>query len=205
MVPFAAWLAAVGVGTLSLPALGLAGVVAAVCMGLPAGGGAQSGRGADGIRAIGLSLLGASFVLVMLVRAVHEPAVNQGNPADWTALTDVIGRRQYDVPPLWPRRAPAWLQVGNMIQYADWQFAFGLDDRPGASWARTPFTLVFLALGALGAGAQRRAHPREFGALAMLFGCASLGVVAILNLRAGPSYGWGILPANALHEARERD
>jgi hypothetical protein len=34
---------------------------------------------------------------------------------------------------------------------------------------------------------------------------ASLGVVGILNLLAGPSYGYGILPDGAPREARERD
>jgi hypothetical protein len=34
---------------------------------------------------------------------------------------------------------------------------------------------------------------------------ASLGTIIVLNLRAGPSYGVGVLPADALHEARERD
>jgi len=34
---------------------------------------------------------------------------------------------------------------------------------------------------------------------------ASLGVVAYLNLKAGPSIGWTVLPDDAPHEARERD
>ena len=33
----------------------------------------------------------------------------------------------------------------------------------------------------------------------------SLGVALYLNLKAGPSIGWGILPGDAPHEARERD
>jgi hypothetical protein len=39
----------------------------------------------------------------------------------------------------------------------------------------------------------------------VLIGCASLGVMLYLNLKAGPSLGWGILPETAPHEARERD
>lgn len=41
--------------------------------------------------------------------------------------------------------------------------------------------------------------------MALLLLTASLGVVVVLNLRAGPSIGAGILPPEALHEARERD
>ncbi|MFP5356297.1 MAG: hypothetical protein ACLGIK_14310, partial [Gemmatimonadota bacterium] len=110
-----------------------------------------------------------------------------------------------DVPPLWPRRAPPWLQVGNVVQYADWQVASGVSDAPGPSPWRTPVTLVFVALGIVGAGWHRRRDPRGFRALGVLLLCATLGVVAILNLRAGPSFGWGVLPDDAVREARERD
>jgi len=34
---------------------------------------------------------------------------------------------------------------------------------------------------------------------------ATFGVVLYLNLKAGPSFGYGVLPPNADHEARERD
>jgi hypothetical protein len=39
----------------------------------------------------------------------------------------------------------------------------------------------------------------------LLFVCGSIGVALYLNMRASPSFGWGILPANATREARERD
>jgi hypothetical protein len=41
--------------------------------------------------------------------------------------------------------------------------------------------------------------------MALLFLVATLGVVIYLNLKAGPSFGEGLLPAGAPHEARERD
>lgn len=197
-----AWLLAVGVGTVSVipiaAALGLSAVRLFVLRPRPA-------RAWDVVAPFALSVLGASFVLVMLVRAQHDPAVNQGDPSTWQRLLDVIGRAQYDVPPLWPRRAPVWLQVGNMVQYADWQWFFGFDGQPGASWVRTPVTMLFAALSLVGARAIWRADRGRFWALVLLFGCATLGVVAVLNLRAGPSYGWGVLANDALREARERD
>ena len=39
----------------------------------------------------------------------------------------------------------------------------------------------------------------------VLLACASLGIVVYLNLRAGPSFGYGILPDDAPREPRERD
>lgn len=154
---------------------------------------------------LALVALGTSAMLFLLLRAQLDPAINQGNPATLTSVVDVISRRQYDVPGLWPRRAPFWLQIGNLFQYVDWQFALGLDRAVGGSWLRTPFTPIFLALGVLGSAAHRRANRRTWAALLVLVVSATLGVVVYLNLRAGPSYGYGFLPATADREARERD
>ena len=199
----AAWCVATGIGTASVLPIAAGAGLALVPLLLPVGG-AEDGRW-EGIVAALLALLAASFTLVMLVRARHDPWVNQGNPVDWSSFLHVVARSQYDVPPIWPRRAPAWLQVGNLVQYADWQWAWGLDDWPGGSIRRTPVTLLFTALAVTGARWQRQRDARAFRAHLLLFLGASLGVVGILNLRAGPSYGIGVLAEGALHEARERD
>ena len=54
-------------------------------------------------------------------------------------------------------------------------------------------------------GMHRALDRRSFRAFALALASASLGAVIVLNLRAGPSYGVGVLPPDALHEARERD
>jgi hypothetical protein len=150
-------------------------------------------------------LLGASAVLFMLVRAKHDPWVNQGNPSTIAALTDVILRRQYAPASLWPRQAPVFIQIGNLFEYADWQVALGLNADPAPSILRTGTTILFGLLGLSGFLFHRRADRRSWSALALLFGTATLGVVAYLNLKAGPSYGGSFIPAGAKHEARERD
>jgi hypothetical protein len=154
---------------------------------------------------IALAALGASAILFMLVRAPHDPWVNQGNPSTVSAFVDVLLRRQYDVAPLWPRQAPVYIQLGNFIEYWDWQVALGLAPDPTPTVARTTMTLLFTILGAAGCVWHRKAHRRSWGAMWLLFATATLGVIAYLNLKAGPSYGAGFLPANAPHEARERD
>lgn len=204
LAPTAAWAIAVGAGTVSLAPL-VTGIVLVIAALLAPPGGDLAWHRRSVLLAPAVALLGASFVAVMLVRAPHDPPINEGNPRSWGALVDVVARRQYDVPPLWPRRAPPWLQVGNVIQYADWQVASALSDAPGPSPIRTPFTLAFVALGVAGAMWHRRRDRRSFQAVTILLACATLGVVAVLNLRAGPSYGWGILPPDAIREARERD
>lgn len=199
-----AWMLAVGMGTVSRIPI-IAGALLLV-LSVVVQRSTSSGRGRfEGIAAIALTLLGASFVLAMLVRARLGPTLNEGDPSNWQAMLDVIARRQYDVPPLWPRRAPLWLQVGNVIQYADWQVALGLSDAVGPALARTPVTIAFVLLAIVGSLWHRARDRRSWNALALLLLCATGGVVVVLNLRAGPSYGWGILPDGALREARERD
>ena len=154
---------------------------------------------------IGVGLVAASALLILLVRARHDPALNQGNPSSLAALTDVVARRQYDVAGLWPRRAPAWLQLANVAQYADWQAALGWGDGVFTSPLRVAATLVFALLGVVGARALRRDARRLGDAMLVLLTCGTLGVAVYLNLRAGASLGWGVLPDAMPHEARERD
>lgn len=149
--------------------------------------------------------IGASAVLFMLVRARHDPAINQGNPATWQALSDVITRRQYLPVSMLPRQAPFYLQVGNMFEYADWQVALGLAPDPPPTLARTMATLIFAALGVVGFAWHRRKHAPSWEAMTLLFITATLGVVVYLNMKASPSYGGGFLSITAKHEARERD
>ena len=189
-----------GTGSLPLSSGGLVLVAGASLLVRPR----RQGFIAAGTLAIVIAV-GVSSILYLLVRARHDPAINQGDPFTVTRVIDVIARHQYDVPGLWPRRAPFWLQVGNLVQYFDWQFALGLDPWVGASPLRTPFTLAFLALGIAGCRWHLRRDRRTWTALLILVVSATLGVVVYLNLKAGPSFGYGVLPPNADREARERD
>jgi hypothetical protein len=152
-----------------------------------------------------LSIVGGSVILFMLVRAQHDPTINQGNPTSVAALIDVLLRHQYDVAPLWPRRAPLWLQFGNVFEYADWQVALGLGPDPGPTVARTSATVVYAVLGIFGSIRHRAIDRTGWRTWMILLVTTSIGVVLYLNLRAGASYGAGVLPPGALHEARDRD
>ena len=193
-------LLALGVGTLSPTLLALAFLALPLAVTVRWRGGR-----ARPLHAALAALVALSAVLVLLVRARLDPPVNQGDPATLEALLWVIGRRQYDLAPLWPRQAPLWLQLGNLIEYADWQVALGLSPTVEPSWRRTPLTLAFVALGVAGSRAHRRADARSWRALVVLLAAASVGVVLYLNLKAGPSFGHGVLPEGAVREARERD
>ncbi|MGK2961298.1 MAG: glycosyltransferase family 117 protein [Gemmatimonadaceae bacterium] len=157
------------------------------------------------IGALGVAALGASAVLFMLVRAPHDPGVNQGNPETWQAFVDVIQRTQYQPVSMLPRQAPWYIQVGNLFEYADWQVALGLTPGAPPSWTRTPITAAYCGLGVAGWLWHRAVHRFSCRAMTVLFVGATLGVIAYLNMKAGPSYGHGFLPPGAKHEARERD
>jgi hypothetical protein len=195
-------LLSVGLGTASL-GITTAGIIAAVAVAVVAR------RRPERLREIGVTMLvvivASTAFLFLLLRARHDPAINQGNPVTITGVLDVIARRQYDVPGLWPRRAPFWLQLGNLFQYVDWQFALGLDRSVGASPVRTLLTPFFLALAILGSATHKRRDRASWAAMVVLFAAATLGIIVYLNLRAGPSYGYGVLPADADREPRERD
>jgi hypothetical protein len=153
----------------------------------------------------GATVLGASALLFMLVRARFDPGINQGNASTWSAFADVIARRQYDLAPLWPRRAPLWIQIGNWFEYADWQTALSLGPSVVPTVQRILVTIGFASLAVIGAVEHRRLDRRSWRAMLVLFLSGTIGVTLYLNLRASPSFGWGVLPDGALREARERD
>ena len=154
--------------------------------------------------AVILTGVAASALLIMLLRARHDPAVNQGNPSTLHALADVVARRQYDVAPMWPRRAPAWLQLANLLQYLDWQFALAWGRGIFTTPTRVMATVGFLVAGLGGWRAMRRDVPRVAETVAVLTLCGTIGVGVYLNLKAGATLGYGFVPGDA-HEARERD
>lgn len=190
---FGVFLMAMGVGRMSLP-LVVAGALIAT-----------AARPRVALPLLLVAGLAASALAFMYVRARFDPAINQGDPTTWQGFVDMVARRQYDVSPIWPRKAPVWVQIGNLLQYADWQAALSFGPTVLPSVGRTAFTIVFLALAFQGARYHWDHDRRSFVAIALLLLCGSVGVLVYLNLHAGPSIGYGILPANTVREARERD
>jgi hypothetical protein len=182
-------------------AAGISLGVAAVAVGAIRGR-ALAGRAAA---ALGAVLLGATPWIILLLRAQHDPLLNQGNPSDLEALISVMRRDQYAVAPLWPRRAPPWIQLANIFQYADWQFAMGVARRPEFSAARLLVSVLFAVLGVLGSLEHRARHRSSWLAMSILLVSGTLLAAVQLNLRAGPTIGVGVLPDDAPHEPRDRD
>ncbi len=152
-----------------------------------------------------VALLAISTLAVLVVRARFDPWLNEGAPTTLHSLWDVVGRRQYGAGGMWPRQAPLWAQIANWFEYADWQVALGVSNGVAPSWWRTPITIAFALLGVAGSRAHFRVHARSWRALALLFVCASAGLIVYLNFKAGASFGVGVLADNVPHEVRDRD
>ena len=197
-------LCATGVGRLSAPlfAIGFATLAISVAT-APGVAGRAPWRDVPSVAAtFGVALTG---LLILLIRARHDPAINQGNPDSLGQLAYVVARRQYDVAGPWPRQAPFWLQLANWFEYADWQIALSLAPTVIPSVGRVAATVAFAGLGVAGSVHHREVDRRTWRAIALLFVCGSLGVTVYLNLKAGASFAWGFVPSAALHEARDRD
>jgi hypothetical protein len=91
------------------PLLASAGVAALVVAAVVKGTGARSRI--EAVALVAVVAVGMSAIFFMLVRAAQDPFINQGNPATFDAMMDVVTRRQYPLPGIWPRQAPVWLQV----------------------------------------------------------------------------------------------
>ncbi|MEO6210973.1 MAG: DUF2723 domain-containing protein [Gemmatimonadaceae bacterium] len=200
--------AAIGLANVRLVALGACGLVAVGILDWRGVGRART-RGArasgETIATIACALLAISALAVLVVRARFDPWLNEGAPSNLHALWDVVGRRQFGEGAMWPRQAPLWAQIANWFEYADWQVALGLSNDVAASWRRTPVTVAFALLGIVGSRAHLRMHARSWRAFAMLFACASVGLIAYLNFKAGASFGFGVLADGVPHEVRDRD
>jgi hypothetical protein len=194
---------AAGAGTVSPFLLG-AGIATAVISLFVARGERRVSASAGGWATLAL-LAGLSATIVMLVRSGHDPALDSGNPETWRALLDVVSRAQYAPAGLWPRQAPLWIQIGNLFEYLDWQFAMGLDANVAPSWVRTPITAVFAGLGVLGCAYHARDDRRSWIAFLTVFVSATAGLVAYMNFKAGASFAWSFIPDATAHEVRERD
>jgi hypothetical protein len=195
---------AMGVGRASWTVAVAGAIVAAASM-LVRAPGTIVLRAASSVGAILIAAIAASALAFLYIRAGFDPAINQGDPSTWEALQRVIARRQYAVSPMWPREAPIWIQVANFGQYADWQAALSLGPTVMPSILRTLGTLLFIVLAGEGLVHHFRTDRRSAIGVLVLLLSGSLGVVAYLNMRAGPSIGWGVLAADVMREARERD
>jgi len=161
--------------------------------------------GGELLRVAAVVAVALSALLMLWVRARHDPWLNQGNPSSMAAWQDVVGRAQYARSGVWPRQSPWWAQLGMVLQYLDWQFALGVSPSSVPTWGRAVLSAAAVALVVTGARWHWRRDRRSALALAALLAGGTLGAAFALNFRAGWSFSLGSLVDGLPREVRERD
>jgi hypothetical protein len=160
-----------------------------------------------------VALIGLSIHLFLPLRASLGPIINEADPSTWQALMDSLARRQYDKPSVFADptspdllRGPTLIlhQIGNYLQYFDWQWARSVGGSDTFFGGLRPLvTIVFVAVGLYGAYEHYRRDRTSWWYIAILFATVSVGLVAYLNFRYG--YSYPIDGGMEVREVRERD
>ncbi|MFC2076797.1 protein O-mannosyl-transferase family [candidate division KSB1 bacterium] len=139
--------------------------------------------------------LGLLVHLYLPIRAVLDPAINEGDPATWQTFLDMINRKQYSPPPITQRQAPFGYQLEMFWDYFKIQ------------WSDAWKAVLPLGLGLYGLWTQAKKGSRSlFAFIGVLFLICSLGLVIYINFKLAPNQALDRFPAgNTHHEVRERD
>jgi tetratricopeptide (TPR) repeat protein len=144
--------------------------------------------------AIGLFLLGLSVHLFMMIRAHHDPLINQTDPTTFDALLSVLRREQYPPRSIFEREAPLLWQIGHLLGTVTWQggqlagrqvigfveqFTFLPSSRPTAADIFVPTALILL-----GVVYQVRNHWRLGASFLVTLLVNSVGLLILLNFTA---------------------
>ncbi|MBI4410603.1 MAG: hypothetical protein HY561_12895, partial [Gemmatimonadetes bacterium] len=178
------------------------------------------------------AVIGLSIHLFLPLRAGLDPVINEADPTCPTIgaalesilsfgrsgcenLSASLAREQYDKPSMFmnpitglPRDLQLFAaQIGNYVQYFDWQWARSLAGNDAVFGGLRPlFTLLFGGLGLFGAWTHYRRDRVSCAYVAVLFATLSLGLLFYLNFKYG--YSWPApaeIQGREAHEVRERD
>jgi hypothetical protein len=126
--------------------------------------------------ALALMVIGYSTHLYLPIRASQHPAINEGAPADWDSLRDLLERKQYGQMNMMVRRAPWSVQLDKEF----WRYF-------GRQWPVLPIqdrhwaSLLPIALGLIGGMWQARRDRYGFLATGAFLGLTTAGLILFLN------------------------
>ena len=135
-----------------------------------------------------LIIIGVSAELVLILRAIHNPSINEADPSNFKAFMDVLTRKQYGPGGVFPRNIPWIDQFKVYWLYWSWQYKELL----------IPITL-------LGIFGMITHYSNDKDTFILVFGTfliLSLGLLVYLNLKDSPTH-----PIHAWNprEVRDRD
>ena len=142
--------------------------------------------------------LALTVYLILPLRAMHHPYLNEGDPQNWQALSDVLGRAQYGKPPVTARQATFAAQIGMWLQYFSWQWGRDLK----VPQLKALLAALFGIVGLLGAIRHWIAERRQAIAMTAMMFTVTIALIFYLNFK----YGYSQFPGQQLiREVRERD
>jgi hypothetical protein len=162
-----------------------------------------------------LILIGITTYYYLMVRAVSNPAINEANPSNFSALWDVISREQYGPMKMYPRKTQLktnlyplialFEQIKIFFKYFSWQyFPYPRESHVNNLLKLTSIagTYIYVLIGLCGMFTHYKKDRKSFYLFIILYLLVSLGLVFYLNLKFSPS---DPNPAHQDREVRERD
>jgi tetratricopeptide (TPR) repeat protein len=125
----------------------------------------------------GLFALGLSVHLFLLIRAGHDPIINEGDPSTWKSLYFALRREQYPPPNVLIRKADFGFQLKHFNGYFQQQFQMFTAYLGQLNVG----SVVPLALGIWGIVDHYTKHRKTFVMLGVILLVMSLGLVVYLN------------------------
>lgn len=130
-------------------------------------------------------LAGASVILFLKLRAMHDPAINEANPETWAELLAVLARKQYDVRPLFPR-ATSFFQYQIPLYF---DYLFGqvgpFESRVSSQFGLPGLSILAFLLAIVGSVYHYLADRTSWVLYLFVYLMTSLGLVFYLNFPLG--------------------
>ncbi len=139
-----------------------------------------------------IGALGFSTYFALFIRSGLNPMIDMNDPETWENFKAFMGRQQYGIHLVFPRRAEPWaFQFNIFVKYFLQQFPFF--DGISAYFRRAVdvymgryeiihFSLITLALGIGGAVYHLRKDWKRFASLFAMFALMGVGLVLYLNM-----------------------
>ena len=139
-----------------------------------------------------IGALGFSTYFALFIRSGLNPVIDMNDPETWENFKAFMGRQQYGIHLVFPRRAEPWaFQFNIFVKYFLQQFPFF--DGISAYFRRAVdvymgryeiihFSLITLALGIGGAVYHLRKDWKRFASLFAMFALMGVGLVLYLNM-----------------------
>ena len=139
-----------------------------------------------------IGALGFSTYFALFIRSGLNPMIDMNDPETWENFKAFLGRQQYGIHLVFPRRAEPWaFQFNIFIKYFLQQFPFF--DEISADFRRAvdvymgryqaiQYSLITLALGIVGAVYHLHKDWKRFASLFAMFALMGVGLVLYLNM-----------------------